>query len=133
MLFRPTDLAHVRSSSAHMLTIQFDTDALSDLEEKGFMLGVKLTLSRHLAIVQHNWELFQSLSCGERGTIDSADRWQPGFLLVRDTFSLGRWKYYRSSRLFDGLPLLETESGVDLLAGPGQTGGQEAEGEERIE
>lgn len=50
---------------------------------------------------------------GVDGGIDPFYCWHPEAVLVRSTFSLGRWKYYRTSRLVEGLRLVMLDKDQD--------------------
>jgi hypothetical protein len=111
MCFDARELRVPPGSSAHIHSIHVDPERLGALEEEGFLFGVKLSLNRRTLGVMRCLELFQSVDGGTRGCLDEEGRWVEGALFYRRTFSLGRFKFYRSSGVVEGARIVNCDVG----------------------
>ncbi len=108
MLFDARDFKRSgNAQEAHILSIHVDP-AVQNVFEAGFMFGVKLSLNRRgfLGITRH-LELFQSLSEGELGCLDEHETWVPHAIFYRQTFSVGRVKYFMHKGVISGCTLID--------------------------
>lgn len=99
MLFNSDVLKKIHGDSAHVLTIHIDKERHKEFERRGYMLGVKISFSRKYAGIVHSCEYFQSINGKVPGCLDEKCEWVPDGIFYRDTFLLGRFKYFRDTRL----------------------------------
>jgi hypothetical protein len=102
----PQDTAHIHS-------IHIDRDLMDDLQEDGFMFGVKLSLGRRFLGVVRSLEVFQSLNGASIGCLDDKGAWIEGALFYRQTLSLGRLKLYWSKGLVSGTSILSVPRSLE--------------------
>ena len=96
MAFNMRDLRIDPGHQAHLHSIHVQPDQLRDLEQEGFMFGIKLSLNRRFLGLTSNFELFQSIDRCARGCLDEKGEWIENGVFYRRTFTLGRLKWYVS-------------------------------------
>lgn len=94
LCFQRRDLAEADAERAHLFSIHVDPLAAEAFEAGGYLLGVKLALSRRFLGVRHSHELFQSLRNLERGCLGPGGIWLDSTLFYRRTFSIGNLKLF---------------------------------------
>lgn len=109
MLFRVTDLPTAAEGPVHVLSVHVPPALAGEFEEKGYMFGVKWGMVRKTGLLHRTSEVFQSLHGNSLGSLDAGNRWNEGDAFFRDTFSLGRVKFYWKSRVLDGVALIMTD------------------------
>ncbi len=112
MCFDTRDLGVPPGPSAHIHSIHVDPERLGELEEEGFLFGVKLGLNRRTLGVTRSLELFQSIDGGVRGCLDEEGEWVEGAAFARRTYSLGRLKFYHSSGIVEDARIVNCEVGL---------------------
>lgn len=85
----------LEGTSFYILSITVDSHLLEDLEQDGFLLGVKLSFNRKFLWFMECLELFQSIDKNSRGCLDERGQWFEGALFYRKTMILGKVKYYK--------------------------------------
>ncbi|MBN1582648.1 MAG: hypothetical protein JXA89_18200 [Anaerolineae bacterium] len=108
MWFKTQDLMSFRTSSAHVLSIHVEPDLLKDLEDDGFLFGVKLSLNRRFLGITRHLELFQSLNHDAPGCLEEKCGWVSDAVFYRDTFTLGRLKFFAGQGLIHGKTIVAT-------------------------
>jgi len=86
-------------------------EQLGDLEQDGFMFGVKLSLNKRFLGVTSNFELFQSIDKCSRGCLDEKGEWIENGVFYRRTFTLGRLKWYASRGIIRDRTIVTSEIG----------------------
>ena len=84
-------------SSGHLFSIHVEPELLVDFEQEGFMLGVKLSLNKHVLGFTKRIELFQSLHKNSQGALDEHGIWSEGSVFYRKTVTFGRLKAFLQS------------------------------------
>ena len=112
MCFDVRDLPVPDSRVAHLLSIQIDeshADAFQGVSGQGsFMFGVKLSFVRRFFGLNRHVEVFQSLDAGRKGCLDDNGNWQDHAAFWRQTFTLGRLKFYVRKGLILEAPVIAT-------------------------
>ncbi|MBN1937881.1 MAG: hypothetical protein JW934_24720 [Anaerolineae bacterium] len=85
---------HIEAQDAHILSIHIDPAVHDAFEQEGYLFGVKLSLNRRFFGITRHLELFQSSGQGELGCLDEQGVWNPRAVFYRQTFSIGRIKYF---------------------------------------
>ncbi len=99
MNFNISDLRSFEESSAHILSIHIAPSLLKDFENDGFMFGVKLSFNKSFFGLVRCFELFQSLDGNSKGCLDEKGEWIQEAVFYRNTFLLGKLKYFMDSGL----------------------------------
>jgi len=113
MCFDMQDLASLAESAGHILSIHIEPDLQEDLEEGGFLFGVKLSLNRRLLGLVRSFELFQSISRGERGCLNEEGEWIQGTVFYRKTCRCGRIKCFWAKGILPGEAIIEKWPSAD--------------------
>jgi hypothetical protein len=106
MCFNMRDLESFTEPSAHVHSIHVDPSLLEDLEESGFLFGVKLSLNKTFLGVTQSLELFQSMDKGTKGCLDEKEAWVDGAVFYRHTLACGRVKWYIRRGLIHGQTII---------------------------
>jgi hypothetical protein len=109
MCFRVQDITPVEGPKAHVHSIHIDPERLADLEQGGFLFGVKLSLNKGFLGINRNLELFQSLDKDSIGCLNEVGGWVEGAVFYRHTLTLGRIKFYIDQGLVHGERILQAE------------------------
>ncbi len=109
MLFKVAELPTGAEEQVHVLSIHIPPALAGEFEDKGYLFGVKWGLVRRRGIFLRSWEVFQSLHRNSLGSLDEKNQWQEGKAFFRDTFSLGRIKYYWKNSVLDEVTLLSRD------------------------
>lgn len=105
MYFNTTDFPS-REDSAHILSVQVTPRLLEDFEKDGFMFGVKLSFNKG-SLFKRCFELFQSLDKDSKGCLDGKNEWVEGGVFYRETFVLGKVKYFKKEGVIDEKSVIE--------------------------
>ena len=97
LCFQRRDLAEADAERAHLFSIHVDPLAAEAFEAGGYLLGVKLALSKRFLGVRHSFELFQSLRNLEPGCLGSGGRWLESTLFYRRTYCVGNLKLFAAA------------------------------------
>ena len=106
MCFNMKDLESFVEPVAHVHSIHVDSSLLEDLEERGFLFGVKLSLNRTFLGVTQSFELFQSIDKGSKGCLNEEEAWIEGAVFYRRTLACGRIKWYMRKGLIHGQTII---------------------------
>ena len=108
MWFEGRDLRALGEPQAHILSIAVDPASLTkELEQAGYLFGVKLSLSRRVGPVTVHTELFQSLDKGQAGCLELSGKWVPGGAFYRLTVTIGRVKLFLRSGVVGGVGIVK--------------------------
>lgn len=80
------------------LFLKISLDDVDDFKKKNFMLGFKVAKIKRRIFLNISTETFQAISIGKIGTMDRK-KWVENKSFVRRTLSIGRLKFYLSSKL----------------------------------
>ncbi|HRI26626.1 MAG TPA: hypothetical protein PK239_11500 [Chitinophagales bacterium] len=92
--------------AAQVLSVKFSEKVLPMLYAEGFMLGVKLSFNRRRGAFDEHFEVFQSLHKLQAGCINEQGEWINNAIFYRQTYSLGRLKYFKLSGVAQHEPLV---------------------------
>jgi len=107
MYFKVEDLQSFQGAAGHVLSIHVDPSLVNELEQEGFMFGVKLSFNKHLLGTMKSLELFQSLHKQVKGCLDAQGEWIAGGIFYRKTLTCGRWKFFLKSGLLQQKTIIE--------------------------
>ncbi|MBL7785525.1 MAG: hypothetical protein JNM36_06450 [Chitinophagales bacterium] len=112
MAFDGEDIDSIATASrAHILSIHFEPQYLDAFQQKGFLLGVKLSCNRRkLWGLWEKTELFQSLHKGEKGCLDLQQQWIKNAVFYRHTYCWSRFKYFHSSQTLPNENLIDLQT-----------------------
>lgn len=106
MWFDQEDLA-VEGNTAHLVALRIREDLLAEMEEEGYMLGVKVSLNTH------RWwggrycqEFFQSWSRGESGCLGVHGQWKQHSIFYRQTLMWRHWKWFKAKGWKEGADMV---------------------------
>jgi hypothetical protein len=109
LFFNMKDLKSLPETSAHILSIRLDPELMTENEACGFMFGAKVSLNkRFLGITRHR-ELFQSLDYPVKGCLKENGVWIDNAVFYRNTFSLGRIKFFVQKGLLENKSILDID------------------------
>ena len=106
MLFEQQDLLD-KQGLCHIFSIHIDENILSFLKERGFMFGLKISLTRRFLCIRKNHEFFQSLEGEKKGCLDSRGGWVAGSVFYRNTLRIGRMKCFYRYGIIKNLSIIE--------------------------
>lgn len=106
MKFNSTDLLAMHENVAHCFSIKFKKKIVENLENEGFMLGVKLSFNNKATVGMRHFEVFQSLHKSELGCLSSNTQWLPRALFYRKAYSLSRIKYFKNEGIINDVTLI---------------------------
>lgn len=106
MLFRVADLPTEGEGPVHVLSIHLPPALVKEFEEKGYLFGVKWGLINRIGLLLRSREIFQSMHGHSLGSLDTHNKWQEGKALLRETFSLGRIKFYWKNKVLEEVTLV---------------------------
>jgi hypothetical protein len=112
LYFAGKDLDGLKEDRVHLFSIHVDPAALKEMDEGGFLFGVKVAASKHVLGVRRSLELFQSLKEGARGCLGPEGRWLSEAAFCRRTLSAGRLKLFASEGFLEGVKLVSGENGA---------------------
>jgi hypothetical protein len=112
LFFNMKDLKPTKEAYAHMLSIRLDSKQLQEFENDGFMFGVKLSFNKRFLGVTRCREFFQSIDKDMKGCLKENGEWTNGAVFYRNTFRLGRVKFFINKGL------IENKSIVDMQLNP---------------
>jgi hypothetical protein len=75
------------------------------------MFGIKLSLNKVFLGITSNLELFQSIDSCRRGCLDEKGEWVENGVFYRQTFTLGRIKWYVSRGIIHDRTIVTCEVG----------------------
>jgi hypothetical protein len=114
------DLRATPGCSTHLHSIHIDPALQPELEDAGYLFGVKLSLNKEFLGFVRSFELFQSLDHGARGCLDATGTWVPGAVFYRNTLSWGRIKLYINQGLLRDETIIAT-NGCSVQAADSST------------
>ncbi len=106
MYFNHDDYSGLADNKAHILSIHINPESITAYEEKGYMLGFKISLNLKRGPFVQSLELFQSFDGSSRGCLDLQETWIPEAVLCRRTISMGRWKWYKAQFVLQDMELV---------------------------
>ena len=112
LYFNMRDLKPVKETSTHMLSIRLNPELVQELENDGFLLGVKISLNKRFLGITHCREFFQSSDNDLKGCLDEKGTWNNGAVFYRNTFIWGRVKFFFNKGL------IENKSIIDMYLNP---------------
>ena len=97
MFFSEKDLQSIEETSAHIVSIFVKPDLLTDFEQSGYLLGVKLSFNQKKSFFRtKHLELFQSIHHKQQGCINETQTWVDNAAFHRNAYTVGRWKFFKS-------------------------------------
>lgn len=93
MCFNVRDLLVANARLAHLLSIQIEPEHAANFDG-AFLFGVKLSFARRTLGLSRQFEVFQSMDAGRKGCLDDGGTWQDEAVFYRQTYRLGRLKFY---------------------------------------
>lgn len=107
LLFSHKDLESLDETSAHIASIFIKPHLLSDFEQTGYLLGIKLSFNQRKSFFRtKHLELFQSIHNQQHGCINDTQKWVPDAVFCRHTYTIGRWKFFSSTQTINNYSLL---------------------------
>ena len=107
MIFNMKDLKTLKEKSAHILSLRLDPALLQELENEGFMLGIKLSFNKRFLGLTRCREFFQSTDKDLIGCLSEKGIWNNNALFYRNTFRLGRIKFFMNKGLLQDKHILD--------------------------
>ena len=107
LFFNMKDLKPAKEKYAHMLSIRLDSKLLQELENDGFMFGIKLSFNKRFLGITRSWEFFQSIDKNMKGCLKEDGEWTNGAVFYRNTFRLGRVKFFINKGLIESQSILD--------------------------
>ncbi|MFC1640912.1 hypothetical protein ACFL2D_02575 [Patescibacteria group bacterium] len=107
MLFRFKDLQNFSDTTAHILSTRVDKELIKEFERAGYLVGLKINFIKKIGLFQKNYEIFQSIAKNERGALDEKGDWFPDSVMYRQTYSLGRIKYFHKTGIIPQVELIK--------------------------
>lgn len=99
-----------KEQNMHLFSLHLATEWKEKIENEGYLFGFKLSLNRKRMGIWRNREYFQSLHKDECGCLNEKGDWKKGKLFFRDTFSLGKWKFFWKSGIQEQEPILKRKT-----------------------
>lgn len=109
LFFNMKDLAAIEETPAHMMSIRPDPKLMQELENDGFMFGVKLSFNKSFFGITRCRELFQSIDNRKKGCLDETGAWNPGAIFYRNTFTIGRVKFFISKGMIENKSIIDMQ------------------------
>lgn len=88
-----------KEEAAHLFSVHISPELVNEFREKGSLFGIKISLNTHKLFYKQSIELYQSQSQAEFGALDERSIWHTESVFQRNTFYLGKWKYYHKMTL----------------------------------
>jgi len=107
MFFNEKELTSANEHSAHILSIHVNSKLREEFERDGFMLGVKVSFNKRFLGITHCREFFQSTDKNLKGCLDEKGQWTNDAVFYRNTFLLGRIKYFMNKGLLENKCILD--------------------------
>lgn len=105
MFFEMKGLKNIQED-IHLLSVLVDKKVLNQFLKEGYLLGVKLSLSKKYFLLNKSIEYFQSIHLGELGCLEE-DIWYPNSVLSKTVYSLGKFRYYKSKTVLKEKQIIE--------------------------
>lgn len=100
MWFDTKELYAFQEPASHILSIHITPDVVQEFEQEGFLFGIKLSFNKRcLCGIVKSLELFQSVHNYVKGCLDENGAWIDDGLFYRQTFMLGRLKWFYTNGL----------------------------------
>jgi hypothetical protein len=107
LFFNMKALKPAKGKYAHMLSIRLDPKQAKEFENDGFMFGVKLSFNKRFLGMTRNREFFQSVDKDIKGCLRENGEWTNGAVFYRNTFRLGRVKFFINKGLIENKSILD--------------------------
>lgn len=107
LFFNMRDLKPAKETYPHMLSIRLDPKLLQEFENDGFMFGVKLSFNKRFLGITRCREFFQSIDKDMKGCLKENGEWTNGAVFYRNTFILGRVKFFINKGLIENKSILD--------------------------
>ena len=107
MVFNAPDLASVPEPSAHILSIHFNPKLLEEFKKEGSMFGIKVSFNKRFLGITRCREFFQSTDRDLKGCLNEKGEWTNNALFYRNTFTLGRIKYFMNKGILENKSILD--------------------------
>lgn len=96
-----------KEENMHLFSLHLKEKWREKFEEEGYLLGVKISLNRKKMGIWSNKEYFQSLHSNEQGCLNEKSEWKKDATFFRQTFSVGKWKFFWKSGEIEKLQILK--------------------------
>ncbi len=105
MYFNLSELPSIERS-AHLLSITIDPHFVTDLEEDGFLFGVKLSFNKKFCGVSQCFELFQSIDKDSKGCLTEEGEWVHNSVFSRNTVIFGKVKWFKKAGIIPDVTII---------------------------
>ncbi len=105
MFFEMKSLKHIQED-IHLLSVVIDKKVLNPFLKEGYLLGIKISLSKRFFFFNKAIEYFQSIHLEELGCLEE-EVWYPNSLLSKIVYSLGKFRYYKFKKVFQDQKIIE--------------------------
>ncbi len=96
LLFDVEDFTKSNTERSHIFSVRITpTELMDELAKYGYMMGVKIALSKVFFGIEHGYEMFQSIKNKEAGSLNDESEWLKDAVVVRKFWSIGKI-FYRS-------------------------------------
>ncbi|MCX8000555.1 MAG: hypothetical protein N3A69_16650, partial [Leptospiraceae bacterium] len=91
----------------HLLSVIIDKDVTKEFWKSGYLLGIKLSLSKKSFFITKSDEFFQSIHLGEFGCLNENEQWIKDATLSKVVYSCSKFRYYKSKKILNDKKIIE--------------------------
>lgn len=106
LFFEIKSLKHIEEE-IHLLSVIIDKRVTKKFWKSGYLLGIKISLSKRIFFYLKSIEYFQSIHLGEFGCLDEKEGWIKNATLSKIVYSFTKFRYYHSKKILCNQRIIE--------------------------